>query len=162
MNILITPEDIVKRCLWDSYAYYVVGSEKEAEKLLKENQPFELSEKDAYIIGLLKIVETDNLIHRFNDYLTNILTIKSIKEKDSILIKKKTLETSIEKFLDKFPDYWTPNHMYAKSLKELVVYIDDLKEDLEKLDTTKISVQNITYEFYNANTIKKLLNFNHY
>ena len=162
MNILITPEDIVKRCLWDSYAYYVVGSEKEAEKLLKENQPIELSEKDAYIIGLLKIIETDNLIHRFNDYLTNILTIKSIKEKDSILIKKKTLETSIEKFLDKFPDYWTPNHQYAKSLKELVVYIDDLKEDLEKLDTTKITVQNITYEFFNANTIKKLLNFNHY
>ena len=34
MRILITPSDIVKRGLWDTYAYYVVGSEKEAEKLL--------------------------------------------------------------------------------------------------------------------------------
>lgn len=162
MKILISPEDIVKRCLWDSFSYYVVGSEKESEKILKENVEFELSEKDAYIIGLLKVVETDNLIHRFNDYLTNTLTIKSIKEKDSILIKKKTLEISIEKFLDKFPDYWVPNYAYTNSIKNLVEYIDNLKEEIEKLETTKLSVQNIIYDFYNANSVKKLLNFNHY
>jgi hypothetical protein len=37
MKILITPEDLVKRCLWDHYTFYIIGSEKEAEKLLKEN-----------------------------------------------------------------------------------------------------------------------------
>lgn len=162
MKIILSPEDIVKRCLWDSYAYYVVGSEKEAEKILKENSEVEITERDAYIIGLLKIIETDNLIHRFNDYLTNILTIKSIKEKDSVMIKKKTLEISIDKFLDKFPDYWIPDHSYSKSLKKLVEYIDDLREELEKLETTKLTVQNITFEFLNANSVKKLLNFNHY
>jgi hypothetical protein len=36
MKIFITPEDIVKRCLFDNWAYYIVGSEKEAERLLKE------------------------------------------------------------------------------------------------------------------------------
>ena len=38
MKITVFPEDLVKRCVWDNYTYYVVGSEKEAEKILKENE----------------------------------------------------------------------------------------------------------------------------
>jgi hypothetical protein len=162
MKILITPEDIVKRCLWDSYTYYIVGSEKEAEKLLKENAEFELSERDAIVIGLLKVMETDNLIHRFNDYLTHFLTVRSVKDKESFLIKKKSLEANIDKFLDKFPDYWTPNTFYTSSLKDLVEYIDNLRDEIEKLDIIKLTIQNVNYEFYNANAVKKLLNFNNY
>ena len=82
MTIKIYPEDIVRMCLWDHYVYYIVGSEKEAEKLLKENKEMELSERDALVIGLLKIIETDNLIHKFNSYVMEFLTNKSIKEKD--------------------------------------------------------------------------------
>jgi len=70
MKITITPEEIVKRCLWDTYVYYVVGSEKEAERMLKENVEIEVSERDALVMGLLKIVETTNLIHRFNTQVT--------------------------------------------------------------------------------------------
>lgn len=162
MKIYIFPEDIVKRCLWDSFTYYIVGSEKEAEKILKENKEFELSERDAIVIGLLKVMETDNLIHRFNDYLTHFLTVRSIKDKENFLIKKKSLETNIEKFLDKFPDYWVPPTNYSKAIKDLVIYIDELKENIEKLDISKMTIQNISYEFYNANAVKKLLNFNNY
>jgi hypothetical protein len=162
MKILITPEDIVKRCLWDSYTYYIVGSEKEAEKLLKENKEFELSERDAIVIGLLKVMETDNLIHRFNDYLTHFLTVRSLKDKEGFLIKKKSLEASIDKFLDKFPDYWTPASNYTMALKDLVEYIDNLRDEIEQLDIIKSTIQNVTYEFYNANAVKKLLNFNNY
>ena len=162
MKILIYPVDIVQRCLWDSYASYIVGSEKEAEKLLIENKEFELSERDAIVIGLLKVMETDNLIHRFNDYLTHFLQVRSLKDKDGFFIKKKSLETNIEKFLDKFPDYWTPPTNYANSLKDLVVYIDEMKEKIEKLDIIKMTIQNVSYEFYKANDIKKMLNFNNY
>lgn len=162
MKITICPEDIVKRCLWDNYTYYIVGSEKEAEKLLKENAEFELSERDAIVIGLLKVMETDNLIHRFNDYLTHFLTVRSIKDKEAFLIKKKLLEVNIDKFLDKFPDYWTPSINYSNSLKDLVEYIDNLRDGIEKLDIIKLTIQNINYELYNANAIKKLLNFNNY
>jgi hypothetical protein len=62
MKIVLCAEDIVKRCLWDTFTYYIVGSEKEAEKILKENKEFERSERDAIVIGLLKVMETDNLI----------------------------------------------------------------------------------------------------
>lgn len=162
MKITITAEDIVKRCLWDSYTYYIVGSEKEAEKLLKENAEFELSERDAIVIGLLKVIETDNLIHRFNDYLTHFLMVRSIKDKDNLLIKKKSLEVSIEKFLDKFPDYWTPSANYRIALKDLVEYIDNLRDEIEKLEIIKTTVQNIQYDFYPSNAVKKLLNFNNH
>lgn len=162
MKILITPEDIVKRCLWDTYVYYILGSEKEAESILRENKEFELSERDAIVVGLLKVMETDNLIHRFNDYLIHFLTVKSIKEKDEVLVKKKSLETAIDKFLDKFPDYWTPSISYANSLKDLVEYINKLREKIEKMDIIKMTIQNINYEFYTSNSIKKLLNFNNY
>ena len=37
MTIKILPEDMVRRCLWDHYVYYVLGSEKDAENILKEN-----------------------------------------------------------------------------------------------------------------------------
>lgn len=162
MKIYITPEDIVKRCLFDNWAYYIVGSDKEAERLLKENKEFELSERDAIVIGLLKVIETDNLIHRFNDYLTHFLTVRSIKEKESLIIRKKSIETAIEKFLEKFPDSWNPEISYKNGLFDLKRYIDNLNQNLEKLDVAKHTIQNVIYEFYNANNIKKLLNFNNY
>jgi hypothetical protein len=162
MKILITPEDIVKRCLYDSWSYYIVGSSKEAERLLKENKEFELSERDAIVIGLLKVIETDNLIHRFNDYLIHFVTIRSIKEKETFLMKKKSVETAINLFLDKFPEAWQPTYTFKSGLEDLIKYVETLSNNLQKLEIIKLNIQNINYEFYNANNIKKLLNFNNY
>lgn len=163
MQIRITPEDIIKRGMWDHYCYYVAQvSEKEATELLRKNEEFTLIEKDAIVIGLLKVMETDNLIHRFNDYLIHFLTIRSIKEKTDALIKKKALESSIEKFLEKFPDYWKAPMNYQNSLKDLKVYITELKAKISALEIVNLTVQNIAYEFYSTNSIKKLLNFNNY
>jgi hypothetical protein len=161
MTIKIYPEDIVRMCLWDHYVYYIVGSEKEAEKLLKENAEMELSERDALVIGLLKVIETDNLIHKFNTYVMEFLTNKSIKEKEYLLVRKKTFDLSLEKFVDKFPDYWEPKSYWSKSLKELVEYVEAIKVLIEKLEIHKIVDKNVTYEFYNSAAVKKLLKFNY-
>jgi len=161
MKISIYPEDIVKRCVWDHYVYYIVGSEKEAEKILKENKELEISERDALVIGLLKVIETDNLIHKLNTYVMEFLTNKSIKEKDLLLVRKKTFDYAVDKFVDKFPDYWEPNLLYTKALKDLVEYIDIIKLEIEKLEIHKIVDKNVTYEFYGANNVKKLLKFNY-
>ena len=162
MQIKITPEDIIRRGLWDYYTYYIVGSEKDSQELLRKNEEFTLSERDAIVIGLLKVMETDNLIHRFNDYLVNFLSSRSIKEKTDLLIKKKTLESSIQKFLDKFPEYWKPPVNYANSLKELKKYIDAFSSDLKELNIINVNILNVSYEFYSSNSVKKLLNFNFY
>lgn len=161
MKIEIYPEEIVKFCLWDNYVYYVIGSEKEAEKILKENKEMTISEKDALVIGLLKVIETDNLIHKFNNYVVEFLTNKSIKEKDLLLIRKKTFDLSIDKFVDKFPDYWAPNLSYGKALVDLIEYVDKIKKEIEKVEIHKIVDKNVTYEFYGSNNIRKLLKFNY-
>lgn len=161
MTIKIYPEDIVRMCLWDHYVYYIVGSEKEAEKILKENKEMEISERDALVIGLLKVIETDNLIHKFNTYVMEFLTNKSIKEKEYLLVRKKTFDLAIDKFLDKFPDYWVPSSVWTKSLKDLVDYVEAIKIEIEKLEIHKVVDKNVTYEFYNSNNVRKLLKFNY-
>lgn len=160
MKIILCPEDIIKRTCWDSYVYYIIGSDKDAKEILKENKEFEISESDALIIGLLKVLETDNLIHRFNNYIYELLMNKSSKQED-LLIRKKVLDFSIDKYLDKFPDYWEPSKMWINSLKELVEYINVIKEKIEKLEVHTITIQNITSDFYNSNQVKKLLKFNY-
>lgn len=163
MQIKVYPEDLIKRCLWDSYVYYILGSEKEAEKILKENKEIDITERDALIIGLLKTIETDNLIHKFNTYVTEILTNKSIHspQKDGLLMRKKTFDLAIDKFVDKFPDYWEPSTTWTNSLKDLIDYIANMKNDITNLEIHKIVDKNVTYEFYNSNNIKKMLKFNY-
>ena len=58
---------------------------------------------------------------------------------------------------------------YQNSLKDLIVYIDELKEtikngnsDSKPLEIVNVTIQNITYEFYSSNAVRKLLNFNNY
>jgi hypothetical protein len=162
MTINIYPEDIVRRCLWDTYVYYVIGgSDKEAERILKENKEIAMSEQDALVIGLLKVIETDNLIFKFNTYIAELLSNRSSKVNEYLLIRKKTFDSAIEKFVDKFPDYWVPSLSYIHSLKELVEYVDAMKLEVEKLEIHKVVDKNVTYEFYNSATIKKMLKFNY-
>ena len=138
-----------------------MGSDKEGEKILKENKEFEITEKDALVIGLLKTIETENLIHKFNTYIVDLLSNKSINNNQQTLLRKRTLETSVDKFLDKFPDYWTPDLVFKKSLIDLVDYIDTFKKNIEKLDIIKVTDQMGTYDFFVSNNVKKLLSFNY-
>jgi len=161
MQIKVTPEDLIRRCVWDNYVYYILGSDKEGQKLLESNEEFEISERDALVIGLLKIIETDNLIHKFNTYITEFLTNKTKKEEELLLVNKKSFDSSVDKFLNKFPDYWEPSTRWVSSLKELVDYIDNFKSEVDQLEIHKIVDKNVTFELYPSNSIKKLLKFNY-
>lgn len=161
MQILVEPEELVKCGVWDSYAYYIVSDSKESERILTENKQFELSTRDALVIGLLKVVETPNLIHRFNQFVGDYLNIKSQKQSNLILASKKGLLSLVDKFLNKYPDYWVPDTVYEKALTELVDYINTFKEGIEELEIHEVTNQFGTHEFVNANHVKKLLLFNY-
>jgi hypothetical protein len=57
MQIIVTPNDIIQRCLWDKYKRFCLhdNNEEEIKNIVEANKPVSLSENDAYVIGLLKI-----------------------------------------------------------------------------------------------------------
>lgn len=161
MQIKIYPEELVRCGVWDSFTYYLIGDEKKSQKILEENIEFELSEKDALIIGILKVLETPNLIHRFNQFVTDYLNIKSQRQGKILIVRKKGILGATDKFLNKYPDYWTPNSEYEKGLTDLVSYLSDFRDGVEKLEIHKVTDQFGTHDFINSAHVKKILSFNY-
>jgi len=143
MQILITPEDIIKRCLFNKYKKFVLKGKSHdyIDKWIQENKPEVLSENDAYVIGLLKIVETDNIIHQFNLYLEDFLKVKSTINNDKVIINKSSLLREIVEYKDMFPESYKPNAAYQKTIDDMKKYCVDVYEQIEKLETLQIPMR---------------------
>lgn len=159
MQIIITPNDIIQRCLWDKYKKYVLYDIKEAEvqKLVDENKPISLSEEDAYAIGLLKIIETDNLVHRFNENILDTLQIKSNIIKDELYINKTVITKEITSYMDKFPEYYKAPFNYKESLIELEKYIEKIQDSVLDLEITNVKNREKIFLYYMSKDIRKCL-----
>lgn len=171
MEIRIKPSEIVTRCLWDNYVRFVIGNEHKAKEILLKDEEILLSDNDAFLIGLLKTLEITNLIHKFNDFIWFVLRNKSKQYQNVFYISKKTTLTEIDLYMNNFPSYWTPNKYFEYPYKELVEYVNTLKDNIEngvqkegkkreKTETFKIPDKNHVIECYKTSTIKKLLKFN--
>lgn len=175
MEIRVTPNDLVRRGVWDTYSYYIIGTEKESEAILTANEEFVISERDAFIIGLLKTIETESVVYRFNGYINELLINKTSRERvtktvrkrtgeedvelDMLLVRKRQLDIHVDNFMNKFPEYWCKDEHYKYLLAEANEYIEDFKSKLEEFELVTLTKQNITYESYNAQQVKKLLKF---
>ncbi|MDY0268799.1 hypothetical protein [Trichloromonas sp.] len=159
MQIIVTPNDIIQRCLWDKYKKFCLHDkdEDQIKKIVNDNKPISLSENDAYAIGLLKIIETNNLIHRFNENILDILQIKSNIIKDELYINKNTITKEISTYLDKFPDYYNPPFNYTQSLKELKDYINEISDKVKNLDIINVKQRDKIFVYYNSKDIRKCL-----
>lgn len=159
MQIIITPHDIIQRCIWDRYKKFCLynNTEDEIEKIVNENKPISLSEEDAYAIGLLKIIETDNLVHRFNENILDSLQIKSNVIKDELYINKNTILKDVTNYLNKFPDYYKAPFNYKQSLDELKIYIKNIEDKLGSLETTNVKQRDRIFVYFKSKDIKKSL-----
>ena len=159
MQIIITPNDIIQRCLWDKYRKFIVyeKTEEEIKKIVDENKPFSLTEDDAYAVGLLKIIETDNLIHRFNENILDVLQIKSNIIKDELYINRTTMVREISTYMLKFPEYYKAPFNYKQAIEELKVYIE--KVEIKILDLEIINVKNKEkmFAYFRSKDIRKCL-----
>lgn len=162
MKILVKPSDLVKLCLYDNFTTYVIGNTEKANALLEEDQEFELKHNDALVIGLLKVIETDHLIFKFNDFFHHILMTKSINIGGVAHINKSIVDRVIEKFLAKFPARWKMEANYAKRYNDLLEYLEDIKQVIESLEYKQIQVKNKKYDAYKSIDINKALKFIHY
>lgn len=170
MKILIKPTDIIERALWDKYFVYCIKDKKsdiesDIESYIKTNTEFEITEQDALVIGLLKCIETDNLVHRCNNYVMNYISTMSTElevKKDSgkkfYMVKKKNFSDALISFKRNFPPSWKPDGGYKKGLSDVLKYIDLLVDKTEKLDTFKYTDKFGTYDYIYCNHVKKMLN----
>lgn len=159
MQIIVTPNDIIQRCLWDKYKKYCLHnkSEDDIKKMVDENKPVHLNEEDAYVIGLLKIIETDNLIHRFNENILDSLQIKSNIIKDELFINKTTITKEITTYLEKFPDYYKAPFNYKQSIHELKSYIVTVEGKIKNLEIINVKQRDKVFMYYNSKDVRKCL-----
>lgn len=167
MKILITPHDIIERALWYKYQSLILDgmSQEDIDKIIINNEEFEISEKDALVINLIKCIDTNNLKHRLNQHMLHIMSVKSTEidndDKKSLCITKKSVEYELTTFLKNFPPSWEPDLRYKKGLEECVLYVDELKEKLQNLAVLIAEVKGNKVEYVQITHVKKMFNFNH-
>ena len=132
--------------------------EQEIRLIVKENKPLALSENDAYVIGLLKVIETDNLIHRFIVHMKEIINIKSNIFNKNVYLSIKVVENELESFKKRFPDYWEADPVYKKSIADVIEYICGLQDLIKNLEIHEFKIKDKTVKYYQSKDIKKILN----
>lgn len=167
MKITITPSEIIKRCLWNKYDYYILEgkNQEEINKIIEEDKEFIISERDAYIIGLTRCIETPNLSHKLNQNILHVISTRSSEHdlKDGrcvFMIRKNLLEEEINNFLKNFPDSWNKNIVYDREYKKMITYKDELLENIENLSITEVIFRKIKSNYVQIVQVKKLLKQN--
>ena len=161
MNILITPEDIIKRCLWTKYKKFVLTSKKKAEieEIISKNELLAINENDAYVIGLLKIIETENLVHRFRLEIEEFVKIKTTVNKERVIINKSSLMKEVIEFIDRFPKAFTPEDNYQTAIDDMVVYVNEVYKKINDLEIIEIMFKEKNYTYVYSKDVNKILKY---
>lgn len=159
MQILITPEDIIRRCLWLEYKRFCLRDkcEEDIRNLIEENKPIILKEDDAYVIGLLKVVETPNLVHRLKEYMNDILKIRSNIFNNKLFIIKSVCLKDISTFVMRFPETFKAPFEYKKGIEDLKVFSEKIYLEVDKLPIHIYQIANKTYTYVSSNSVKSII-----
>lgn len=159
MIITVTPEDLIRRCLWSDYKRFVLKdkSEQEIQTLVKDNKPIVLTENDGYAVGLLKVIETDNLIHRFTVHMKEMINIKSTIFDKNVYISVKIIENELESFKKRFPEYWQADSIYEKSIADLIDHIIKLQATIKVFEIFEFKVKDKKVRYFQSKDIKKMI-----
>jgi hypothetical protein len=159
MQILITPENLIKRCLWSKYQKFVLKNLKKDEiiNIIEENKIVNITENDAYVIGLLKTIETKNLIHRFKLYIEDFLKIKSTINDDKVIINKSSLLKEIIEFKDMFPETYKPDLEYQTAIDDMKKYVINLYEKIDKFDIIQRNMHDKLFTYVLSHDVQKLI-----
>ncbi len=158
MKILVTPKDLIERCVWYEYEFYILKDMplEERKRIIRENAEFEISEKDAFVIGLTKVIYTDNLNHKFNEFVDSVLKNKSFEHSVNDarkFINKNLIISEISRFMNKFPSAYEPNEHWKKQMEITADYIETIKEKIAKLPITIVQ----DYEMVSSISVQRLL-----
>ena len=161
MKILITPDDIIKRCLWSNYKKFVLKDKNKAEliEIVEKNELTTINEKDAFVIGLLKIIETDDLVHRFRLNIEEFVKIKTTVNKNRVIINKSALIKEINDFIYQFPPYYKTTDYYQNKIDEMKEFALKIIDEINQLETIEITFKEKNFVFVNSKDVNKLIKF---
>ena len=159
MIITVTPEDLIKRCLFSDFKRFVLKDkcEQDVQLIIKENKPIVLSENDAYAIGLLKVIETDNLVHRFTVHMKDMINIKSTIFDKNVYMSVRIVENELDSFKKRFPEYWNADSVYEKSIAELIVHITQLQALVKTFEIFEFKIKEKKVKYFQSKDIKKMI-----
>ena len=159
MIITVSVEDLIRRCLFSDYKKFVLKdkSESEVQNIVRENKPISLSENDGYAIGLLKVIETDNLIHRFMVHMKEMINIKSTIFDKNVYISVRIIENELESFKKRFPEYWVADPIYEKSIAEVIEYIIKLQAMIKTFEIFEFKIKDKKVKYFSSKDIKKMI-----
>jgi ribosomal protein L19 len=158
MKLTITPSELVEMCVWDDYSYYCLDKKVDPLALLEANEEFTIEQNDALVCGILKIIENNNIPHKFNEYVGHFLSVRSSKVEKSFMIRKSILLSHIEKFSKKFPPEFKPSIIYKKPIESALRYAAEVFNNIDNLKVTKVTDNMGTHEFILSSAVKKQLN----
>lgn len=146
MEIKLRYSDLVERLVWDKYRYFVLdGMNKEdVDKLIEGNEEFIINEKNAFVIGLLNTMYTEEVVYKYKQYLREIIENKSfnyddVDKKVRKYITRKILLTNAVKFKNKIPKvYQSKNNEFNKQVEQLNAVIEFFVSEVKKLEYTII------------------------
>jgi len=159
MQILITPEDIIRRCLWLDYKRFCLKdkNEEDIKTIIEENKPVILTEEDAYVIGLLKIVETPNLVHRLKEHMDDVLKVRSNIFNNKLYIIKSVAIKEISTFVQRFPDGFKAPFEYKKGIEDLKSFSIKIFGEVDKIPTQAFQSGDKTYTYVSSNIVKNIV-----
>jgi hypothetical protein len=132
-------------------------SEQEIQIIIKENKPIVLTENDGYAIGLLKVIETDNLIHRFKVHMKDMINIKSSIFDKNVYMSVKVVENELESFKKRFPESWIADSVYEQAILDLNVHINQLQALIKTFEIFEFRIKDKKVRYFQSKDIKKMI-----
>lgn len=140
MEIKLRVSDLIERMLWDNYKKFCLydKEKEEIEKIIGDNEEFIINEKDAFVIGLLNVIYTEEVIYKYKQFLREIIENKSFRweyteGKERLYITRRILLNNAIRFKNKIPkgyksDRITFNKQTAMLKAAHKFFIDEIKK----------------------------------
>lgn len=157
MIIKVRPSDLISRFIWDTYEYYILDGKSNAEKMkiIEEDQEFDISEEDAFVIGLTNVIYTNEVIYKFKQFLRSILENKHFEQDNRKYINRQLLVNCIYSFKNKIPKtYVSKSNQFNTELNQLPEMYTKFVDAVNAL--TSITVQDCPCVKYGQ--VKKVIN----
>ena len=157
MKIIITPSDLIERFIWDKYDSFCLDGKttNEVNKIIAENKEFEISEDDAFVIGLTNVIYTSEVVYKFKQFAKYILETKSFESETKYYINKGIVIQSMNEFKKKIPKNWKSSDV---SFNYELLKIDELITKYEKAINLLPSIMVQEWPCVKKGNVKKIIN----